>query len=166
MTPRPTASLEDSRQAIAHAERADAGQYAAWELNQARIKLAAANVAITEQRMVMADWFAAGSRAEAELATAKTEAAKANAWRMRDAVQVVTMSSEEQAAEWQQRIDEVQARRRAYESIATLGAVLFTSGGADLKAAAPVAGNDSAAGRRQNRRVEVIINNPRADASR
>jgi hypothetical protein len=79
-TPRaPTASLDAATQAIANAERAEAGEYAAWELREARIKLAAANAAITEQRMVMAARFAEGSRAEAELAAAKTAAAKANA---------------------------------------------------------------------------------------
>ncbi|HEU4627320.1 MAG TPA: DUF4398 domain-containing protein [Steroidobacteraceae bacterium] len=75
----PTASLDAARQAIVNAERADAGQYAAWELSEARIKLAAANAAIVERRMVLAERFAEGSRAEAELATAKTEAAQANA---------------------------------------------------------------------------------------
>jgi hypothetical protein len=77
--PAPTASLDAAKQAIANAERADASRYAVGELNEARIKLAAANGAITEQRMVMAERFAEGSRAEAELATAKTGAAKANA---------------------------------------------------------------------------------------
>jgi uncharacterized protein DUF4398 len=77
--PAPTASLDAAKQAISNAERADAGRYAAGELNEARIKLASANAAVTEQRMIMAERFAEGSRAEAELATAKTQAAKANA---------------------------------------------------------------------------------------
>jgi hypothetical protein len=77
--PAPTASLDAAKQAISSAERADAGRYAAGELNEARIKLAAADAAVTEQRMVMAERFAEGSRAEADLATAKTAAAKANA---------------------------------------------------------------------------------------
>jgi hypothetical protein len=77
--PAPTASLDAAKQAISNAERADAGRYAAGELSEARIKLAYANAAVTEQRMIMAERFAEGSRAEAELATAKTQAAKANA---------------------------------------------------------------------------------------
>jgi homoserine acetyltransferase len=77
--PAPTASLDAARQAITNAEQANAGRYAAWELSEARIKLAAANAAIVERRMVMAERFAEGSRAEAELASAKTAATKAHA---------------------------------------------------------------------------------------
>ena len=77
--PVPTASLDGAKQAIASAERADAGRYAAGELSEARVKLASADSAVTEQRMIMAERFADASRAEAELASAKAEAAKANA---------------------------------------------------------------------------------------
>jgi hypothetical protein len=77
--PAPTSSLDSARQAISDAERADAGRYAAGELSEARVKLASADAAVMEKRMIMAERFAEASRAEAELASAKTTAAKANA---------------------------------------------------------------------------------------
>jgi hypothetical protein len=77
--PAPTASLQAARLAIANAEQADASRYAGEELGEARIKLASADTAVTEQRMIMAGRFAEESRAEAELASAKTGAAKAEA---------------------------------------------------------------------------------------
>jgi outer membrane protein OmpA-like peptidoglycan-associated protein len=151
-----------------------------------------------------------------------------------DAVQVITMSSEQQAVELQRLIDELQAQRTDRALVMALGDVVFTSGQADLKAAAvgnlekliaflneypkrtvtiegytdsigslnynqrlsqrradsvktylvgqgigsmrlvasgkgeaaPVAGNESADGRQQNRRVEVIIHNPAGAALR
>jgi len=77
--PAPTASLQSARRAISNAERADAGQYAAGELGEARIKLASADTAVTEKNMIMAERLAEESRAEAELASAKTAAGKAKA---------------------------------------------------------------------------------------
>jgi hypothetical protein len=76
-TPAPTASLQAAQQAIATAERAEAGNYAAGELAEARAKLASADTAVKEKEMVMAERFADESRANAELASAKTSAAKA-----------------------------------------------------------------------------------------
>ena len=78
-TPAPTASLQAAQQAIATAERAEAGNYAAGELAEARAKLASADTAVKEKEMVMAERFADESRANAELASAKTSAAKAKA---------------------------------------------------------------------------------------
>jgi hypothetical protein len=75
--PAPTASLQAAQQAISAAERAEAGNYAAGELAEARAKLASADTAVKEERMVMAERFAEQSRAEAELASAKAAAAKA-----------------------------------------------------------------------------------------
>ena len=77
--PAPTASLQAAQQAIATAERAEAGNYAAGELAEARAKLASADTAVNEKEMVMAERFADESRANAELASAKTSAAKAKA---------------------------------------------------------------------------------------
>jgi hypothetical protein len=76
-TPPPTAQLQAAQQAIASAETTEAGRYAAAELGAARTKLALANVAVTEKRMAVAGQFADESRAEAELASAKTANAKA-----------------------------------------------------------------------------------------
>jgi nucleotide-binding universal stress UspA family protein len=77
--PAPTASLLAAQQAIANAERVEAARFAAGELAAARTKLASADTAVTEKRMVLAEQFANESRAEAELASAKTAASKANA---------------------------------------------------------------------------------------
>src|SRR5579872_957202 len=77
--PAPTANLQAAQQAIAAAERGEAARYAPGELSEAHTKLALADTAITERKMVAAEHFADQSRAEAELASAKTSAAKANA---------------------------------------------------------------------------------------
>jgi hypothetical protein len=78
-TPPPTAGLQAARLAISNAEQADASRYAGEELGEARTKLASADTAVKEQRMIMAGRFADESRADAELASAKTGAAKAQA---------------------------------------------------------------------------------------
>jgi hypothetical protein len=77
--PPPTASLQAARQAISDAERAEAGRYASGELGEARTKLASADTAVTEKQMTMAQRFAEESRAEADLASAKTADLKAKA---------------------------------------------------------------------------------------
>ena len=76
-TPPPTASLQAAQLAISNAERTDASRYAPGELGEARTKLASADTAVKEQRMIMAERFAEESRAEAELASAKTADVKA-----------------------------------------------------------------------------------------
>jgi hypothetical protein len=78
-TPPPTASLQAAQLAISNAERTDASRYAPGELSEARTKLASADTAVKEQRMIMAERFAEESRAEAELASAKTADVKAKA---------------------------------------------------------------------------------------
>jgi hypothetical protein len=77
--PAPTANLQAAQQAISAAERSEAARYAPGELSEAHTKLASAESAVTEKKMVVAEHFADQSRAEAELASAKTSAAKANA---------------------------------------------------------------------------------------
>ncbi|MEJ1963433.1 MAG: DUF4398 domain-containing protein [Gammaproteobacteria bacterium] len=78
-TPPPSENLRAAQQAISDAERVEAGRYAAGDLNSARTKLASADTAVTEKRMILAQQFADESRAEAELAAARTSATKANA---------------------------------------------------------------------------------------
>jgi putative cell wall-binding protein len=73
----PTASLIAAQQAIARAEQADAQQYASAELDEAKQKLALADRAVTAEGMIEADRFAQESRVAAELASARTESAKA-----------------------------------------------------------------------------------------
>jgi hypothetical protein len=77
--PAPLSNLQAAQQAIAVAERGEAARYAPGELSESHTKLALADTAITERKMVVAEHFADESRAEAELASAKTSAAKANA---------------------------------------------------------------------------------------
>lgn len=77
--PAPTASLQAARTAIDTAEKADAARHAAVELSEARRHLASAETSVNEKRMPMAERQARESRAQAELAAAKTAAAKANA---------------------------------------------------------------------------------------
>ena len=78
-TPAPTAQLQAAEQAISNAERTEAGQYAATELRDARTKLASANTAVQDKKMVEAAQLADQSLAEAELASAKTASVKAKA---------------------------------------------------------------------------------------
>jgi hypothetical protein len=77
--PVPTANLQAAQLAISSAERVEAGRYAAGELSAARGKLASADAAVTEKKMVLAAQFADESRVEAELASARTAVSKANA---------------------------------------------------------------------------------------
>jgi hypothetical protein len=76
--PAPTESLQAARGAIETAEKADAGRYAAVELGEARKRLASADASVSEEKMSLAERFAQESRAQAELASSKTAAAKAN----------------------------------------------------------------------------------------
>jgi hypothetical protein len=77
--PAPTAALQSAREAIAEAERADGGHYAGAELAEARTKLTAADGAVSEKQMLAGERLAEQSRAEAELASARTASLKAGA---------------------------------------------------------------------------------------
>lgn len=75
--PPPTQSLAAARTAIASAEKADAGRHAAAELGDARQKLAMADKAVRSENMIGAEQLANEARVDAELASARTETAKA-----------------------------------------------------------------------------------------
>jgi hypothetical protein len=75
----PTAALQSAQQAITTAEQGDGPRYSAGELVEARAKLASANAAVGRKEMVQAERLAVESRAEAELAAARTANAKAMA---------------------------------------------------------------------------------------
>jgi len=75
--PIPATNLQAAEQAIANAERVDASTHAGVELGEARGKLSAAQRAVEEKDMVVAQQFADEARAEAELAAAKAGAVKA-----------------------------------------------------------------------------------------
>lgn len=73
----PHAALSEARVAITTAEKDDAGRYASPALTEARQRLAQANMAVASNDMLEADRLAHQSRIAAELASARTEAAKA-----------------------------------------------------------------------------------------
>lgn len=75
--PAPDASLNAAKMAISNAERADASHYAGAELGEARQKLALADSAVLQRDMILAERLAQQARVEAELAFARTQAAKA-----------------------------------------------------------------------------------------
>lgn len=73
----PHAALAEARVAINTAEKDNAAHYASPDLTEARQRLAQANTAVASQHMLEADRLAHQSRIAAELASARTEAAKA-----------------------------------------------------------------------------------------
>lgn len=75
--PEPTVALKAAEQAIATADQTQVADAASPELNEARQKLTAAQTAVQDKHMVEAERLALESRADAELASAKTEASKA-----------------------------------------------------------------------------------------
>ena len=75
--PIPATNLQAAQQAIANAERVDAGTHAAAELSEARVKLSSAQQAVNEKKMIAGEQFADEARAEAELAAARSGAVKA-----------------------------------------------------------------------------------------
>jgi outer membrane PBP1 activator LpoA protein len=78
-TPKPpTEALQAAEQAIETAEQARVADYASPELGNAREKLTAARMAVQEEDMEQAQRLAEQSRADAELALARSQAAKAN----------------------------------------------------------------------------------------
>lgn len=77
--PAPTQQLQAAEAAISVAEKARVADYASPELGEARDKLAAAQTAAQQEKMVEAQRLAEQSRVDAELATARAEVAKAKA---------------------------------------------------------------------------------------
>ena len=77
--PAPDSAMDAAKVAISNAEKADASHYAGAELGEARQKLASADKAVLDESMIQAERFAQESRVQAELASARTEAAKAAA---------------------------------------------------------------------------------------
>lgn len=73
----PTEALQAAELAIGNAEKARVADYASPELGEARDKLSAARNAVQQEQMVLALHLAEQSQANAQLATAKAEAARA-----------------------------------------------------------------------------------------
>jgi hypothetical protein len=73
----PTEQLQAAELAIANAEKARVADYASPELGEARDNLAAARTAVEQEKMALASRLAESSQANAQLATAKAEAARA-----------------------------------------------------------------------------------------
>jgi hypothetical protein len=77
--PAPTLALSSAKQAIAVADQTRVADTATPELSEARDKLAAAETAVQDKRMVEAKRLALESRADAELASARTSASREQA---------------------------------------------------------------------------------------
>jgi hypothetical protein len=75
-TPPPTLALSSAKQAIAVADQTRVADAASPDLSEARDKLAAAQTAVQDKRMVDAERLALESRVDAELATARVAASK------------------------------------------------------------------------------------------
>jgi hypothetical protein len=75
--PAPESALDAAKVAITNAEKAEANRYAGAELGEAREKLAQAGGAVQQEQMILAEQLAQQSRVQAELASARTGAAKA-----------------------------------------------------------------------------------------
>ena len=75
-TPPPAVDLASAKQAIAVADQARIADASSPPLSEARDKLAAAQSAVTDKRMVDADRLARESRVDAELSSAQSAAAK------------------------------------------------------------------------------------------
>jgi hypothetical protein len=73
----PAPSLAAAQDAIARAEESGARQYAGSELDEARQQLTLAESAVRDERMIDASRLAERSELAAELASARTESAKA-----------------------------------------------------------------------------------------
>lgn len=73
----PPASLNEAKLSIQAAERQDVTLYASAELDKARQKLILADKAVAAEDMILAERFAQESTVTAQLAVARTEAAKA-----------------------------------------------------------------------------------------
>jgi hypothetical protein len=74
--PAPAVELASAKQAIAVADQARIADAASPPLSEARDKLAAAETAVQDKRMVDADRLARESRVDAELASAQSAASK------------------------------------------------------------------------------------------
>jgi hypothetical protein len=75
--PPPTAALNSARDAIVRAEESGARQHADAELNEAQQKLVQAERSVRGEQMVEAERLAQESMITAQLASARSEAAKA-----------------------------------------------------------------------------------------
>lgn len=73
----PTQELQAAQSAIQSAEQARVSEHAPAELGMAREKLAAAQVAVQDEDMLLAARLAEQSRVEAELAMARSQMTKA-----------------------------------------------------------------------------------------
>lgn len=78
-TPEPTVAMSAAQQAISNAERSRTADTPSPELNEAHEKLTAAQSAIRADKMNEAERLALESRADAELAAARFDNAKAQA---------------------------------------------------------------------------------------
>lgn len=95
----PTAELQAAEQAIDNAEQARVADFSASEFDQARRKLAAAQDAVGDKEMELAQRLAVESRVSADLASARTEMIKAKAVndQLQDNIDALTRETERNA---------------------------------------------------------------------
>ena len=96
--PPPTAELDAAQQAVARAENADADQYAAAELSQARDALARAQAAMARGREDDARLDANAATADADLARVLSQAATTRADRRQRAAELAALRARLQVA--------------------------------------------------------------------
>lgn len=77
LPPQPNTAMIQAQSAVAQAQNADTRQYAAMDLNNAVMKLQAANDANAKRDYKQANDLAEEAQVDAQLAMAKTQAAKA-----------------------------------------------------------------------------------------
>jgi hypothetical protein len=99
----PKAELQAAEMAIANAERDRVADYASVELSEARDKLRAAHSAVQQEKMVLAQRLAEQSRVDAELASARAEAARAEVvnQEMRDSIGTLKQEIERNSGDTQ-----------------------------------------------------------------
>ncbi len=98
--PVPTDAITGAETAIKRAEEARVADYASPELTSAREKLVAARGAVDRNDMALAEQLATQSKLDAEVATAKAEAIKAqsNIQEMQKANQAIRQESQRNAS--------------------------------------------------------------------
>ncbi len=160
--------LRDAEVAVRLAEQPLPDDDAA--LGQHRVYMADRAVAIAEAKATTRYAEDQRTRFGEERAAARLNARTLEVSKAREDAAALAMQQE---AEYQSQIAALQAEVTDRGVVLTLGDVLFATGSAKLQGGAsqrlsasglgmdrPVANNDTPTGRQQNRRVEIIIENP------
>lgn len=163
--------LRDAEVAVRLAEQPLPDDDAA--LGQHRVYMADRAVAIAEAKATTRYAEDQRTRFGEERAAARLNARTLEVSKAREDAAEAAALAMQQEAEYQSQIAALQAEVTDRGVVLTLGDVLFATGSAKLQGGAsqrlsasglgmdrPVANNDTPTGRQQNRRVEIIIENP------